>query len=152
MTDGQLLILADIVLILHLCIATYLTLGIPVVWLGRLAGWTFVYNPWFRYSHAGLMGFVLVESLIGVFCPLTVWEGILRRTAGGSNEGRDESFVAHWVGKLLFHNFDERVFTLAYAVFFALVTLTFFLVPPRKTRKKMPKTPADKQVTPRKTK
>ena len=98
MTDGQLLFLADIVLVIHFIIAAYLTLGLPVIWLGRFAGWRFVHNPWFRYSHVGFTGFVLLESLAGVFCPLTIWEGVLRRMAGQPGAGGGESFFAHWMG------------------------------------------------------
>ncbi len=129
MTDGQLLLLADSVLAVHFMIAVYLTLGLPVIWLGRFAGWQFVHNPWFRHSHAGFMGFVLLESLAGIFCPLTVWEGILRRMAGQAGAGSGESFIAYLVEKLLFHEFDETCFTIAYGLFFVLVVLTLLLVP-----------------------
>lgn len=129
MTDGQLLLLADIILVVHFLIAAYLTLGLPVIWLGRFAGWQFVRNPWFRYSHVGFMGFVFLESMAGIFCPLTIWEGTLRRMAGQAGAGGGESFIAHWMGKLLFHDFDETYFTIAYGLFFVMVTLTLLLVP-----------------------
>jgi len=138
MTDSQLLILADIILVIHFVIAAYLTLGLPVIWLGRLANRSFVHNPWFRYSHAGLMAVVLMESLIGVFCPLTLWEGALRGAAGQPGTGQGESFVSHWLGQILFHNYDETTFTIIYVVIFLLIALTLFLIPVRKKRKKMP--------------
>lgn len=137
MTDAQLLLLADVVLVAHFLIAGYLAFGLPLIWLGRLFGWRLIHNPWFRYSHAGLMGFVLFESLIGMFCPLTIWEGELRRAAGGVGAGEGESFVAHWLGKILFYDMDETVFTVVYALFFAAVALTLWLVPVRRKQAKL---------------
>ncbi|WP_319541454.1 DUF2784 domain-containing protein [uncultured Pseudodesulfovibrio sp.] len=138
MTDSQILLLADIVLVIHFTIAGYLALGLPVIWIGRMLGWQFIHNPWFRYSHAGLMGVVLFESLVGIFCPLTAWEGALRRAAGQHGAGQGESFVSHWFGKILFHEFNDTAYTVAYGLFFVLVVLTLLLVPVRKKRKKMP--------------
>nr|WP_321259914.1 DUF2784 domain-containing protein [uncultured Pseudodesulfovibrio sp.] len=136
MTDGQILILADTILVIHFIIAAYLTLGLPVIWLGKIFGRQFIHNPWFRYSHAGLMGFVLLESLIGMFCPLTVWETNLRRAAGQQGVGYDESFVSHWLGKILFHDFNETTYSVVYGLFFLLIALTFLFIPVRASGKK----------------
>ena len=136
MTNGQILILADTILVTHFIIAAYLTLGLPIIWLGKVFGRQFIHNPWFRYSHAGLMGFVLAESLIGMFCPLTIWEGDLRRTAGKPAAGHNESFISYWLGELLFHDFSETAYSVAYGLFFLLIALTFLYIPVRKTGKK----------------
>ncbi|MBI9080952.1 MAG: DUF2784 domain-containing protein [Pseudodesulfovibrio sp.] len=132
MADGQMMLLADGVLVIHFCIAAYLVLGLPLIWIGRCADWRSVRDPWFRYSHLGLMGFVFLESVVGRMCPLTVWEGALRRAAGQARTGRGESFVGHWMGKLLFCDFDETWFTAAYGVFFLALVVTLWLVPVRR--------------------
>jgi signal transduction histidine kinase len=126
--------LADVILIVHFGIAAFITLGLPVVWIGAAAGWRFVRNPWFRWIHAGLMGFVLAETVAGKLCPLTVWEAALRRAAG---EDSDEptSFVGYWVGRVLFPDFDPAWFGVAYGLFLALIVLTMFLVPVRRPAK-----------------
>ena len=49
--------------------------------------------------------------------------------AGQAGAGSGESFIAYWVEKLLFHDFDETCFTIAYGLFFVLVVLTLLLVP-----------------------
>jgi len=139
MTDGQILLLADIILILHFFIALFLTLGLPAIWLGYFLNWNFARNPWFRYTHAGLMGFVTLESLAGMLCPLTTWEASLRRFVGMEGSNHQQSFIAHWVGELLFHDFDELFFTFAYAVFFLAIIVTFFLIPVERQRKKQEK-------------
>lgn len=125
---------ADWVLIVHFAVAAFLTLGLPVVWIGAAAGWRFVRNPWFRWSHAGLMGFVLAETVAGKLCPLTVWEAALRRAAGGGGK-ESASFVAYWLGRALFPDIDPAWFGAAYGVFFALIVLTLFLVPVRRAAK-----------------
>ncbi|XXJ21524.1 DUF2784 domain-containing protein [Desulfovibrio caledoniensis] len=134
MTGGSVALWADAVLVFHFFVAAFLVLGLPVVWIGAAAGWRFVRNPWFRWTHAGLMGFVLAETVAGKLCPLTVWEAALRRAAG---EGSDEptSFVAYWVSRLLFPDFDPAWFGIAYGLFFGLIVLTLFLVPVRRPAK-----------------
>lgn len=141
MTDGQLLLLADIVLAVHFLIAGYLTLGLPYIWIGWLAGWKSVHNPWFRYSHAGGMCFVLLETLVGTLCPLTTWEGALRRAAGQGGVGEGVSFIGYWLGKILFYEFSTMAFAIVYGVFFTAIVISLWLVPVEKRtsdRKNMP--------------
>lgn len=135
MSDGQILLLADFLLIVHFLVAAFITFGLPIIWIGRWLGWRFVHNPWFRFSHAGLMGVVLVESLLGWLCPLTIWETALRRAAGDGGPADGHGFVAYWAGRLLFHDFEVATFTMAYTLFFAAVVATFWLVPVRRQSK-----------------
>lgn len=132
MSDGQLLLLADLVLAIHFCITVYIVLGLPIIWIGRFFDWRFVRNPWFRYSHVGLMGVVFLESMVGIFCPLTTLEGTLRRAAGQERAGDGISFIGYWMGQLLFYDIDETIFTIAYGLFLMAVIGTLWLVPIRK--------------------
>lgn len=98
--------------------------GLVLVWIGAGRKWRWIRNPWFRYLHVAAIAFVAAEALLGIVCPLTVWEDVLR---GG---GRPESFVARWVHRLLYYRAPEWLFTTAY-VGWALATLvTLRLVPP----------------------
>ena len=99
--------------------------GLIAVWLGATLGWRWITNPWFRYAHLGAIVFVAGEALIGMACPLTVWEDLAR---GGV---RAESFIGRWVRRLLFYQAPEWVFTAAYVAFALLVLATFVLAPPR---------------------
>ncbi len=84
-------------------------------------------NPWFRYAHLGAIAFVAAEALLGIACPLTVWEDLLR---GGV---RPESFVARWVHHFLYYRAPEWVFTAGLCGCGPLATLlTLWLVPPRR--------------------
>lgn len=118
---------ADAVLAVHFTLVLFIVGGLLLTWIGAPLGWRWIRNPWFRYLHLAAIGFVAVEALLGVACPLTVWEDLLR---GGS---RPESFIARWTHRLLFYRAPEWVFTAAYLAW-ALATLaTLRLVPPRRT-------------------
>jgi polyferredoxin len=119
-------LLADFVLVLHFCIAGFIVLGLILVWIGALAGWAWVRNPWFRYLHLAAIAFVALEALAGMMCPLTVWEDALR---GG---GRPDSFIGRWVARLLYYRAPEWVFTAAYCAWTAASLLTLRFVPPRR--------------------
>lgn len=131
MTDAQLILLADIVLIVHFCVAAFNVFSLPVIWIGRLLGRRFVHNPWFRLTHLGLMAFVLEETLMGRLCPLTIWEADLRRAAGAGGPGDGESFIAYWVGRILFSEYDETTYMVAYGLFFSAIVVTLIIVPIR---------------------
>jgi hypothetical protein len=117
--------MADAILIVHFLIAGFIVLGLAAVWLGAALGWGWVRNPWFRYAHLAAIAFVAGEAVLGIACPLTVWEDLLR---GGV---RAESFVARWVRALLFYQAPEWVFTAAYVAWTAATLATLRLVPPR---------------------
>jgi polyferredoxin len=119
-------LLADALLVAHFLIAAFIVAGLAAVWLGAPLGWDWIRNPWFRYLHLGAIAFVAAEALLGIACPLTVWEDLLR---GGV---RPESFVARWVHRLLYYRAPEWVFTVAYALWTLATLLTLWLVPPRR--------------------
>lgn len=117
---------ADALLVLHFGIAAFILAGLPVVWIGVPLGWAWIRNPWFRYAHLAAIVFVAAEALLGIACPLTVWEDLLRGTT------RPESFVGRWVHRLLYYEAPEWVFTAAYAAWAAATAVTLALVPPRR--------------------
>lgn len=96
------------------------------MWVGAPLGWRWIRNPWFRYLHIGAIGFVAAQALLGMACPLTVWEDMLR---GGV---RPESFVARWMHRLLFYRAPEWVFTAVYLLWALATLVTLRLVPPRR--------------------
>ncbi len=72
----------------------------------------------------------MAETVMGFECPLTTWENHLRVLAEGGVR-YETSFVQHWVHRVLFYEANERVFTVAYALFFLAVLLSLWLVRPR---------------------
>jgi hypothetical protein len=116
--------IADVLLVVHFLIAAFIVAGLPAVWLGAALGWRWARNPWFRYAHLGAIVLVAAEALLGVACPLTLWEDLLR---GGV---RPESFIGRWVYRLLYYRAPEWMFTAAYAAWTLATLLTLRLVPP----------------------
>ena len=119
-------LIADARLVVHFLIAGFIVAGLVAVWIGAALGWTWIRNPWFRYLHLGAIAFVAAEALLGIACPLTVWEDLLR---GGI---RAESFVARWLQRLLYYQAPEWVFTAAYVAWTLATLVTLRLVPPRR--------------------
>jgi polyferredoxin len=122
----MLAIMADAVLIVHFMIVAFIVGGLVLIWLGAALGWHWVRNRWFRYGHLTAIGFVAAEAVLGIACPLTVWEDLLR---GGV---RADSFVGRWVRSLLYYQAPEWVFTSAYVAWAAATLATLRLVPPRR--------------------
>lgn len=118
-------VLADLILVFHFLIVAFIVGGLLLVWVGALAGWSWIRNRWFRYLHLAAIVFVAAEALLGVVCPLTVWEDALR---GGA---RPDSFIGRWVRQLLFYNAPEWVFTAIYAAWAGATLVTLRYVPPR---------------------
>jgi len=106
--------------------AAFVVGGLLLTWLGAAAGWQWVRNPWFRFAHLAAIGIIALEALLGVACPLTVWEDLLR---GGL---QPHSFVGRWFQALLYYDAPERLFTLLYVVWALATLVTLWLVPPRK--------------------
>ena len=116
---------ADLVLVVHFLFVLFVVGGLALIVAGARR-WPWVRNRPFRIAHIAAIGFVVAESLLGIACPLTVWEDLLR---GGA---RAESFVARWVRALLFYQAPEWVFTVAYVAWTTATVVTLWLVPPRR--------------------
>lgn len=121
--------LADAILVVHFAFVLFVVGGFALIVAGGIAGWGWVRNRAFRYAHLAAIVFVATEALLGVACPLTVWEDALRRASPDA-----PGFVARWVGRLLYYDLPGWVFTVAYLVFAIAVAVTLRLVPPGEGR------------------
>jgi hypothetical protein len=107
----------------------FVVLGFVIIWIGYFRGWKFVRNFYFRAAHLAAMGYVALEAVFGLTCPLTTWEERLRAMAGQEDQYRG-SFIQYWVHRFMFFNLPEWTFTIVYIAFFALMVLTFWIVKP----------------------
>ena len=117
-------LLADVVLLVHFLFVAFVVGGLALVWIGAAAGWQWVRNIWFRAAHLAAIAFVAGEALLGIWCPLTIWEDALR------NVHEEKSFIARWIHRVLFYDFPGWVFTSAYVAFALAVAATWYLVRP----------------------
>jgi len=122
--------LADGILVLHALVVLFNVGALPVIWVGHFRRWAFVRNFYFRVVHLLLIGVVAGENLVGMICPLTVWEDALR-SSGRIGAVQEKGFIAYWIHRLLFYEAPAWVFTVAYLLFFLLVVLTFYCVRPQ---------------------
>ncbi len=120
---------ADGVLIVHFAFVAFVILGLVAVLLGGMFRWRFVHNFYFRTAHVAAIGYVVMESVAGITCPLTTWENDLRLMAGGGEQYAG-SFIQHWIHRVMFFQASETTFTVIYIAFFALVLLSIGLVRP----------------------
>jgi Protein of Unknown function (DUF2784) len=120
--------LADAIVVAHSLIVFFIVGGVPLVYAGVALRWQWVRDwPW-RVAHLAAILFVAGESLLGVPCPLTVWEDTLRGQHPGGG------FIERWTHRVMFYDAPAWVFTTAYVAFAGLVLVTWIVVPP--TRRK----------------
>ena len=126
MTDAGLYgLLADAILVFHFAFVVFVVVGFLLILIGLLARWSWIHNRAFRITHLVAIGIVVLQAWFDRICPLTLWENELRHRAGAS--GYTETFVEHWLHKILFYQAEPWVFTAIYTVFGALVLLVWFL-------------------------
>ena len=108
-----------------------MVLGTVLILLGGWRGWRWVRGFKWRLVHLLLIAFVVVQTWLGALCPLTVWEQALRRRAGQVVYG--ESFIEHWLSRLIFFEAPWWAFVITYTGFAALVLVAWIKVPPRRS-------------------
>ena len=134
MNSPQLYLLAaDALLLLHALFVVFVVLGLVFIFIGKTQAWSWIRNPWFRLIHLIAIGVVVLQSWLGVICPLTTWEMALRQKAG--DVVYTGSFIAHWIETLLYYQAPAWVFGLCYTLFGAIVVVSWFWVPPRRFRR-----------------
>ena len=123
-------LLADALLALHVGVVVFVVGLLPLVLVGGALGWRWVRSFGLRITHLALIVFVAAQAWLGQLCPLTVWEQALRRTAGQGSYG--ESFIEHWLSRLLYWNAPWWAFVAAYTAFAVLVALAWWWVRPQR--------------------
>jgi hypothetical protein len=124
------LLVADAVLLLHVLFVVFVVAGLVLILAGRLMSWAWVRNWWFRVTHLAAIGVVVLQSWLGVICPLTKLEMALRERAGDTTYAG--GFVSHWLETILYYRAPAWVFAAVYTAFGAMVLLSWFWVPPRR--------------------
>ncbi len=125
-------LVADAILALHVGVVAFVVLGQAAILLGAWQRWNWVRGFRFRLAHVATMLFVAMQAWLGVLCPLTVWEQRLRAVAGQASYG--ESFIEHWLSRLIFFEAPWWIFVAAYTAFAALVLASWWWIAPRRLR------------------
>jgi hypothetical protein len=122
-------LLADVVLMTHVAFVLFVVLGLILILCGGFCGWKWVRNPWFRAAHLAGIGLVVLQSWLGIICPLTTLEMYLREMAG--DETYAGTFIAHWLHKILFLQAPMWAFVICYSVFGLAVLVSWIKFRPR---------------------
>ncbi len=123
------LMAADFVLVVHLLFVCFVVVGLVLILAGKVWRWAWVLNPWFRLVHLLAIAVVVIQSWIGLICPLTTIEMALRSRAGDATY--TGSFVSHWLERLLYYQAPSWVFAVCYTAFGIAVFASWFLMRPR---------------------
>ncbi len=124
------LIAADAILFTHALFVCFVVLGLMLIFIGKWRGWNWVTFFWFRIAHLLAIAVVVLQSWLGLICPLTIWEMDLRAMAGEA--AYTGSFIAHWIERLLYYRAPDWVFVLLYTCFGALVVASWIWIRPRR--------------------
>ena len=120
-------ILADIIVTLHLIWVLFMLAGFILTLSGFF--WKKFFDRWvFRTFH--LLGILLVSMLtvMGKYCPLTIWENMLRLKYEPSLT-YPESFIIHYVKKLVYPEVNPLAIQIP-TICIAFITLLVFIIKP----------------------
>ena len=123
--QSRLTLVADVILIIHFCIVFFVVFGLVVLPIGCLRNYSWTRNIKFRASHILLMGFITLEAILGITCPLTILENILRKIE------YQQSFVSYWLSHFIYWDLPTYFFVTLYSACF-FWSLIFWKVHPPK--------------------
>lgn len=130
MPPSLLLFLADTILVVHVLFVVFVVFGLLAIYAGYFLRWQWVRNKTFRILHLSAIGYVVMQSWLGVVCPLTTWEMTLRAEAGTAIYAG--SFIQYWLQHLLYYTAPEWVFVVVYTLFGSLVAASWLVVRPNR--------------------
>ena len=122
-------LIAELVLALHAALVVFVVGGVPLIVAGNLRGWRWVNGLGLRLLHLAAIAIVAAQAWLGVDCPLTTLEMWLRVRAGLPTYA--ETFVGHWLQRLLYFDAPAWAFILVYTLFALLVAGVWVRFPPR---------------------
>ena len=116
--------LADLILIIHFCIVFFVVFGLVALPIGCLRNYSWTRNIKFRASHILLMGFITLEAILGITCPLTILENILRQIE------YQQSFVSYWLSHFIYWDLPTYFFVIIYSACFIWSIIFWKVYPP----------------------
>lgn len=121
-------IIADGILVMHFLFIAFVLLGQAGIVIGGVRHWAWVRQRGFRLVHLAAITFIVLQSWAGMLCPLTAWENSFRRAEGET--AYTGTFVSHWIGKLVYHDFPQWLFMIVYTLFGLVALASWFVVKP----------------------
>ncbi len=99
-TPHTFLLVADAVLLVHVCVALFVVGGLGCIVIGNWYGLQWVNGRRFRIAHLVAIAIIATQAWFDTVCPLTTMEMWLRAQAGDPTY--DGSFIGYWLQRLLY--------------------------------------------------
>ena len=122
--------LAADAVVVHMAYALTIVVGQLCIMIGAWRNWRWVRRWDFRIVHTVMIVIVVLESWLGIVCPLTTWEKQLRKAAGETSY--DGDFIANLIHDALFFDLPTWAFTLIYSAFGLLVVTSWWWCKPQR--------------------
>ena len=118
------IIFFEIVLFFHFFIFLFITFSFFLIPFGYFQKWEWVKNKYYRLIHLVLMGIILIETILGFMCPLTILENFLRNNIEVDNN------LTQIIHQIMYWNLPNYQFIILYILSFSyLIFLWFFFKP-----------------------
>ena len=138
-------ILADLIVIMHFSWLLFMLTGFILTLCGFF--WKGFFDRWlFRTLHLFGIAYVSLLALMGKYCPLTVWENVLRAKYDPSLIYAG-SFIIHYVEKLVYPDIDPLIIRIP-TTFIAVFTILVFIIRPPAKIKNIFRKPRDRHYFP----
>jgi Protein of Unknown function (DUF2784) len=119
------MLMADMIMLIHFSFIVFVVVGQCLIMIGYHRKWHWTVNRLIRGVHLAAVLYVVVQAWAGKWCPLTLLENRYREAAG--QEVYRTAFIQHWVGRVMYYDAPQWVFTLIYTLFGSLVLVYWFL-------------------------
>ena len=118
------IIFSEIVLFFHFIVFLFITVSFFLIPFGYFQKWKWVKNKYYRLTHLVLMGVILIETILGFMCPLTILENFLRNNIEVDNN------LTQIIHQIMYWNLPNYQFIILYILSFSyLIFLWFFFKP-----------------------
>lgn len=125
-------ILADIIVVVHFAWILFMLVGFIFTLRGLF--YKEFFDRWlFRTLHLFGIIYVSLLAILGKYCPLTIWENILRLKYD-PNLTYAGSYIIHYVEKLVYPDINPLVIRIPTTFIVVFTILFFILKPPSKIR------------------
>lgn len=109
--------MVELLLIIHFIVILFFVIGFPIA--------LYFNHRMFRIIHASALAGVTLLMVLGIPCPLTIWEELLRES-----QVYEGSFIATWLNRIIYlEGVDTAVVIFMSVGFSVLVASSFFWKP-----------------------
>ncbi len=121
--------LSYLMVLLHSLCVLFIVLSVPVIMAGHLLQWPFVKNFYYRSIHLGMLMVPVVETILGLPCPLTLWENQLRKLGG--LEEYSKGCLQYWMEQWFHLAINAQTVDITSLLIGISCVFLCFLVPPK---------------------